>query len=423
MSRSFSLKRRTFLRGAGVALALPWLEAMEPSTCDASTPSATEPRRMVLINLNLGLYAPAFFPEQVGRDYTPSEYLKVIHDFRNDFTVMSGLSHPGVVGGHAAEYRIFNGTPSKQKLGISLDQYAAKFLGRFTRFDTLPIGMGNTNLSWTSTGSPVPAESRMALVFDRLFRDEEAAGKQAARKRLKRSHSILDLVNGQAERMKPRISQADGKKLDEFFTTVREVERRLQKSESWLDTPKPDVAVDPPADPRSRSQFIERMQNVFDMAYLAVKTDSTRIVTFNVFEQNAVVIEGVNNGYHNLSHHGKDPENVRQLKLIETEIIKQLNRFLTNLKEAQEDDSNLLQRTTVLLVSSLGNASNHSNRSLPVLLAGGRFEHGQHLRFDPPDTTPLCNVFVSILQQLGIQADSFSTSTGPIEGLQCRPTA
>lgn len=126
------------------------------------------------------------------------------------------------------------------------------------------------------------------------------------------------------------------------------------------------------------------------------------------------MIEGVNNGYHNLSHHGKDPENVRQLKLIETEIIKQLNRFLTNLKEAKEDDSNLLQRTTVLLVSSLGNASDHSNK----MLAGGRFEHGQHLRFDPPDTTPLCNVFVSILQQLGIQADSFSTSTGPIEGLR-----
>ncbi len=418
MSRSFSLNRRTFLNGAGVAMALPWLEATGPSTSDASTQSVTEPRRLVLINLNLGLYAPAFFPENVGKDYTPSEYLKLIQEFRNEFTVISGLSHPGVVGGHAAEYRILNGTPSNQKLGISLDQFAAKSLGRFTRFDTLPIGMGNTNLSWTSTGSPVPAESRMALVFDRMFGDDGAASKQAARRGLKRSHSVLDMVNGQAGRMKPRISQTDRQKLDEFFTSVREVERRLQKSESWLDTPKPKVAVDPPVDPRSRSQFSERVLNLFDMAYLAVETDSTRIVTFNIFEQNAVAIEGVNNGYHNLSHHGKDPENVRQLKLIEKEILKQLKGFLSKLKETREDDGNLLERTAVLLVSSLGNASNHSNKSLPVLLAGGRFEHGQHLRFDPPDTTPLCNAFVSILQQLGIQADSFSTSTGPLDGLQ-----
>ena len=303
-------------------------------------------------------------------------------------------------------------------MGISLDQYAAQFVGEFTRFDTLPIGMGNTSLSWSADGSPVPAESRMSAVFQRLFADEGASSKAAAKQQIARSNSILDLINDQAQRLSGRVSHADRDKLDEFFTSVREVERRLDKSESWLETPRPKVDAEPPVDPASRSEFIVRMQNLFDVTYLALKTDSTRIVTFNIFEQNSVTVEGVNNGYHNLSHHGKDPANIDQLKLIETEIIDQLANFLDRLKQTQEDDSTLLERTTVLLTSNLGNASNHSNKQLPVLLAGGRFKHGQSLRFDPPDTTPLCNLFVSMLQQLEIETDSFGTSTGTLTGLE-----
>ncbi len=416
MGKSFSINRRTILKGAGAAVALPWLETMSPAANGAEHP-ATGPRRMVLINLNLGLYAPALFPQATGRDFKPPEYLQILDEFRGDYTIISGLSHPGVVGGHSAEPRIFNGTPSSQKMGISLDQYAAKFLGESTRFDTLPIAMGNTNLSWSADGSPVPAESNMSRVFQRLFAEEGASSKVAAKKALDRSGSILDVINGQAKRLTSKVSKADQQKMEEFSTSVREVERRLAKSESWLDTPKPRVDADPPVDPTSRSEFIARMQNLFDVAYLALKTDSTRIVTFNIFEQNSVRVDGVNNGYHNLSHHGKDPANVKQLILIESEIIEQLRTFLARLKQSQEDDSTLLARTTVLLTSNLGNASNHSNRDLPVLLAGGRFNHGQHLSFDPPNATPLCNVYVSMLQQLGIEADSFGTSTGTLQGL------
>ncbi len=418
MSKSLSITRRTLLKSAGVAVTLPWLEAMRASAHGAEREAGSPPRRMVLINLNLGLYAPAFFPQQAGKNFEAPEYLKILDEFRNDYTVISGLSHPAVVGGHATEARIFNGTPSSQKMGISLDQYAAKFLGEFTRFDTLPIGMGNTSLSWSADGSPVPAESRMSAVFQRLFADEGASSKVAAKRTLDRSNSILDLVNGQAQRLAPSISKPDRDKLDEFFTSVREVERRLAKSESWLKTPKPRVDVKPLVDPSSRTEFIARMQNLFDIAYLSLKTDSTRIITFNIFEQNSVKVEGVNNGYHNLSHHGKDPANVNQLKLIEGEIIAHLRDFLGRLKQTQEDDSTLLDRTTVLLTSNLGNASNHSNKQLPVLLAGGRFKHGQHLAFDPPDTTPLCNVFVSMLRQLGIESESFGTSTGTLKGLE-----
>ena len=417
MSKSLSLNRRTFLKSGGVAITLPWLEAMGTSAWASERETGSEPRRIVLINLGLGLYSPAFYPQQAGKEFQTSEYLKILDDLRDDYTVISGLSHPGVVGGHATESRIFNGTPSIRKMGISLDQYAAKFLGEFTRFDTLPLSMRNASFSWSADGSPVPAESSMSTVFKRLFADEGASGKAAARRTVDRSRSILDLINGQARRLSPRISSTDRAKMDEFSTSVREVERRLAKSELWLDTPKPSVDAEPPVDPASRAEFITRMKNIFDIAYLSLKTDSTRIITFDIFEQNSVNIEGVNNAYHGLSHHGKDSSNISQLKLIETEIIEQIQNFLSRLKQTQENDTTLLDRTTVLLTSNLGNASNHSNRSLPVLLAGGRFKHGQHLVFDPPDTTPLCNVFVSMLQQLGIETDSFGTSTGTLPGL------
>ena len=160
------------------------------------------------------------------------------------------------------------------------------------------------------------------------------------------------------------------------------------------------------------------MKNLFDIAYLSLKTDSTRIITFNIFEQNSVKVEGVNNGYHNLSHHGRDNSNISQLKRIETEIMEQLQNFLSRLKQTQEDNSTLLERTTVLLTSNLGNASNHSNKNLPVLLAGGNYKHGQHLVFDSQTATPLCNVYVSMLQQLGIKTNSFGTSTGTLKGLE-----
>jgi hypothetical protein len=418
MSRSFSLDRRTLLKSAGVAVALPWLESMGTSACGATGETGGEPRRIVLINLGLGLYSPALYPQQAGKDFEASEYLKILGQFRDDYTVISGLSHPGVVGGHATESRIFNGTPSIRKMGISLDQYAAKFLGEFTRFDTLPLCMRSANHSWSADGSPIPAESSMSAAFQQLFASEGPAGQAAARRAIDRSNSILDLINGQTKRLVPQISKADRVKMDEFSTSVREVERRLAKSELWLDTPKPSVDADPPVDPASRAEFITRMQNLFDIAYLSLKTDSTRIITFNIFEQNSVNVEGVTNAYHGLSHHGKDATNIAQLKLIETAIIEQLQSFLSRLKQTQEDDATLLDRTTVLLTSNLGNASNHSTNSLPVLLAGGRFKHGQHLAFDPPDTTPLCNVFVSMLQQLGIETDSFGTSTGALDDLE-----
>ncbi len=406
--------RRHFLKGAGVTLTLPWLESMGGTLHAAE--AGSEPRRLLLVCVPLGIYKGAFQPEGEGRDYKISEYLQIIEEFRNDFTIISGLDHPGVTGGHSAESRIFTGQPSSEKNVRSLDQYLASHIGQHTRFDSLPLSSGRNIFSWTDGGTMVPAESKMANVYAKLFMEDNAANKEKILREIGYGKSIMDLVLDQATSLKPRLSKADQAKLEEYFESVRDTERRLVKSESWVHRSKPQVKVKAPEDPTDRAEIVSQLRNVCDMVYLAFKTDSTRIATFGYFQQNNVNIDGVSNGYHPLSHHGKDPGNIAQLKIIEKEFFKEFKNLLTDLKNAKEGDSNLLERTTIVVTSNLGNGSNHSNKDLPVLLAGGRFEHGQHLVFEP-GTVPLSNLYLSVLNQFGLPDTSFGTSTGPLKGL------
>lgn len=188
------------------------------------------------------------------------------------------------------------------------------------------------------------------------------------------------------------------------------------KNEEWLHTPKPNVNARPPG-PFAPDEIITNLRTVCDLSHLAFKTDSTRVITFGYFRQDSVAVPGVNIGYHNLSHHGQDEGNIGQLKRIESAFFAELKNLLINLRNTKEGDSTLLERTTILVTSNLGSGSSHSNKDLPILLAGGRFKHGQHLAFEP-GSTPLCNVFVSVLNQLGIEDAGFSTSTGALKGLE-----
>jgi hypothetical protein len=406
--------RRNFIKGAGVTLTLPWLETFNQlHAADAKS----EPRRLLLICVPLGIYREAFMPKETGADYKATEYLSAIDEFRDQYTVISGLDHPGVNGGHSTEARIFTGVPSNKRNVRSLDQYLAGHIGQHTRFDAIPLSAGNSNFSWTDGGTMVPAESKMAKVFARMFVGENESDRKKVLQNIGHDKSIMDLVQQQAKALKPKISKADQNKLEEYFESIRETERRLVKSENWVHKPKPQVKAAAPQDPASESELITQLRNVCDMTYLAFKTDSTRIVTFGYFQQNKVNIPGVNNGYHGLSHHGKDPNNIAQLRLVELELFKQLKTLLTNLKNAKEGDATLLDRTTIVVTSNLGNGSNHSNRDLPVLLAGGRFKHGQHLAFEP-GSVPLSNLYLSILNQFGLEDSSFATSTGPLKGLE-----
>jgi hypothetical protein len=265
----------------------------------------------------------------------------------------------------------------------------------------------------------VPADNSPSKVFARLFLDGSPDEVRAQVSRLENGRSILDDVRDQADLLRTDLGAADRDKLDEYLTSVRQLERRLVKDEEWCKRPKPKVDVPPPQDIPNAADLIGRTRLLFDLTHLALQTDSTRLVTIMLAGSTyAPPIPGVSLGHHDLSHHGKDPGKLEQLKIVEVETIKTVRDFLSKLKESKEDGGCLLDSTTVFLGSNLGDASSHSVKNLPVLLAGGGFRHGQHLAFDPQDPPPLCNLYVSMLQRLGIETDKFGTSTGTLSGLE-----
>jgi hypothetical protein len=410
------LTRRSFVRSTAALFGLPWLESIGGFAHAAGANVA--PRRLLLVGVPLGLYREAFRPQQTGAAYAPSEYLSFINDFRSQYTVISGLDHPGVNGGHAAQPRIFTAMPMSRRNARSLDQYLAAKIGAETRYDSLVLSAGVNNFSWTDGGTLVPAESKMASVYAKLFLDDSKSTAEKVAQQIGDGKSIMDMVQRQAKWLKPHLSQGDQAKLEEYFDSVREAELRLVKSEGWVLTPKPSVSVPAPKDPVGKTELITELRNVCDMTHLAFQTDSTRVITFGYFRQDAVDVPGLtHNHYHQLSHHGQDEDNIAQLKLIERELFKELRTLLTKLRETKEGDSNLLERTTIVITSNLGSGSSHSNKDLPVLLLGGRYDHGQHLAFEP-GAAPLANLYVSILNQFGIAEKTFATGTGPLKGLE-----
>lgn len=408
------ITRRSFVRSTAALFGLPWLESLGGFAHAAGAKAA--PRRLLLIGVPLGLYRDAFRPQQTGAAYAPSEYLSFINDFRSQYTVISGLDHPGVNGGHSSQPRIFSGMPMNKRNARSLDQYIAGKIGAETRYDSLVLATGVNNFSWTESGTLVPAESKMERVYAKLFLDDSKSTAEKVVQQIGDGKSIMDLVQRQAKWLKPHLSQGDQGKLEEYFDSVRETERRLVKSEGWVHTPKPKVSVPAPKDPAGNTELVTELRNVCDMAHLAFQTDSTRVISCGYFSQGAVDVPGVTHNYHQLSHHGQVEDNIAQLKLIECELFKELKTLLTKLRDTKEGDSNLLERTTIVITSNLGSGSSHSNRDLPVLLLGGRYHHGQHLAFEP-GTAPLANLYVSILNQFGIADKTFATSTGPLKGL------
>jgi hypothetical protein len=329
---------------------------------------------------------------------------------------------------HQASASFLTGVPGAGRPGfrnaVSLDQFAAEQLGPQTRFPSLVLsGEGSGGLSWTRTGALIPADTSPARVFARLFLEGEAGEVEQQLRRLEDGRSILDDVRAQARSLSAGLGGGDRDKLDEYLTSVRELEQRMVNDESWVRKPKPRVEARPPQDIPNAADLIGRTRLLFELSHLALQTDSTRLITLMLAGNTQVPpIEGVSLGHHDLSHHGKDPSKLAQLNLVETETMKTVRDLLARLKQSQEDDSNLLDRTMVFLGSNLGDGSSHSTRNLPVLLAGGGFRHGQHLAFDPDHPPPLCNLFVSMLQRLGLETDSFSTSTGTLTGLEMRRT-
>ena len=423
-----NIPRRTFIRSAGISLALPWLDVFAEDSRRSSSSGQQTPRRMVCICAPLGLHPDNFFPTQPGKGYALSPYLEILKDYRDEMTVISGLQHAGMGSSfaHQASASFLTGVPGAGRPGfrnaISLDQFAADHIGTQTRFPSLALsGEGSGGLSWTRTGALIPSDNSPSKVFARLFLEGRADEVQNQMRRLEDGRSILDDVSDQAKSLRSDLGSEDRDKLDEYLTSVRELEQRMVNDESWARKPKPKVNVEPPKDIPNAADLIGRTRLLFDLTHLALQTDSTRLITIMLAGSTfAPPIKGVTLGHHDLSHHGKDPGKLAQLKIVEVETMKTVRDLLAKLQQSKEGGSNLLDRTSVFLGSNVGDGSSHSTKNLPVLLAGGGFQHGQHLPFDANNPPPLCNLYVSMLQRLGIEADKFGTSTGTLTGLEMK---
>jgi hypothetical protein len=422
-----SLDRRTLLKGAGVAMAVPWLSAMQPALGGAAV---RPPRRFVAMSLSLGLLAENLNPQEAGAGYTAPRYLEPLEDLRPHFTVISGTSHPGVSGGHRAEASLLTAAPmtaaAQSRNTISVDQLLAKHLGGETRFPSLVLGLSGSNSpSYTETGSMIPAEDSPARLFTRLFVADSPTERARQVQRAREGRSIMDLVADDTRALERQLGPGDRRRLDAYLTSVRDLEQRLTAHEAWANRPKPAVDVTKPIDVGNPNDFVGRQRLMNDMVRLALVTDSTRFITLHLGGGGGVVpIEGVDEGYHSLSHHGLDAEKLAQLAIVETEVVRAWGDFLRSLQAGDEGSGlgghggTILDHTTVLLTSNLGNASSHDNRNMPVLVAGGGFRHGSHLAFDQKNNHPLPNLFVSVLQRTGLEAESFATSTGTLPGLE-----
>ncbi len=338
---------------------------------------------------------------------------------QNDFTLFSGTSHPGVDGGHSAEKSFLTCAPSPGartfKNTISLDQFMARQIGDQTRFASLTLG---ESLSWSANGVSIPSEHSPARTFARLFLAGTEKEVAAQKRELEDGRSIMDTVLDDAHAMERSVSAADRTKLDQYFTAVRETEQRLAKAQLWSQTPKPKVTAPPPG-PLNDADLIGTLRSQFDVIRLAFETDSTRVIAFGGAGYGIVpLIQGVDQGYHELTHHGRNPDMMRQLELIDRATLAAFFDFLTSMKASPDGGATMLDQTQILFASSLGNANAHTTTNLPVILAGGGYRHGQHLAFDAADNYPLPNLFVSMMQRMGMEADKFATSTGTMKGLE-----
>ncbi|MEM7145635.1 MAG: DUF1552 domain-containing protein [Verrucomicrobiota bacterium] len=369
---------------------------------------------------------PNFTPKQAGRGYEMTKYLKVIEKFRDDFTVITGTSHPGVNGAHSADVSFLTAAPDAAsasfKNSVSVDQIAAERIGNDTRYAYLPLGFDVRSSSFSHSGANIPAINKPSALYAKLFIEGTPAEKAALNRQLEDGRSIMDFVNESAKSMANRLGVRDREKLDEYFSNIRETERRLQKSREWQDIAKPKVDAPRPKDVQDRADFIGKIDLMYDMVHLAIQSDSSRVITFNQPNLNDVLpMDGITQGYHSLSHHNGDPEKIRQLAMVEIEQMEILLGLLEKLKGTQEDGESLLDKSMVMVGSIFGDANKHDCSNMPIILAGGGFEHGQHLAFDATNNTPTCNLFVSMLQRLGLrEVESFGSSTGRLQGLELR---
>lgn len=439
------LSRRTVLRGLGVSLALPWLEAT--STVAKAAAVASSPTRMAFIFVPNGVVMNNWVPKTEGYGFELSPTLQPLAPVQDDLTVITGLTHDkgrangDGAGDHARSASVFltGSQPRKTdgkhiRSGMSVDQLAAKAVGQNTRFSSLELGVdpgrmaGNcdsgyscaysSNISWSGESNPVGKEVNPKLVFERLFgggKQSEVDKSQQQREALQKS--VLDFIADDAKRLQSKLGRNDNRKLDEYMTGVREVERRIGTR-----TAKPvDIHVDYAIPDGIPGDYQDHMRMMCDLMVLAFQTDSTRIATMmfaNAGDNKNYRKIGVAEGHHDLSHHGDNPEKLEKISQINRFHIQQLSYLLTKMKSIREGERNLLDNSMVVYGSGISDGNRHNHDNLPILLAGsggGTIDTGRHLRYDLE--TPVCNLFMSMLDRMGVDAPFIGDSTGRLPGL------
>ncbi|QDU92596.1 DUF1552 domain-containing protein [Lignipirellula cremea] len=444
-NQSWRLGRRTFLMGAGASLGLPWLECMAAGSQQAAV---EPPRRLCAMYFGFGVSLPKedgeqarwrWFPNGEGRDYQFNESLKPLEPHRDQLTVLGGMSHPNGrrMGGHDTGDTFLTGallTSRFLRNTVSVDQIAAQQFAEETRFPSLVMstdgGVGeptrSSTLSYNDKGRPVPALNQPQQIFDRFFGAGDA-NSLAQKRRLTSASGMLDRVLENSRSLRAKLGRQDREKLDEYLASVRQIEERVAQSQRWLEIPRPELRDEErkmlhlDSDDQAPQNFIRTM---YDLIYLAFRTDSTRVATYQItnmadassragkFPQ----LEGFKGSLHNLAHGWNKPEGAEALGRWDRFMAGQFAHFLERLSTAEEAGGSILDHSVVLYGSS--NSTTHNNQNYPLVLAGGRklgLQHGRYLKYG--DDAPLSNLFVTMLNCIGVQQPSFADSTGPLSEL------
>ena len=376
-------------------------------------------RRFVAVGNLLGFQTKQLFPKTAGRNYEKTTLLEPLWDNRHQMTVYRGLDH-GIKGGHFAVHSFLSGVLNSEAQNrpdgnVSIDQYLADAVGFETRFPSLTVGSeggihGGCQIAWTKSGVRVPPVTGPAQLFEKLFISDS---RERQERRVQENHvqaSILDSVLVDANRLSKQVNKEDKDKLDEYMTSVRDVEKRLELRQRWTSHPKPKAPFEKPAN----HNFVEDLPLLYELIALALQTDSTRIATLEIGGDFMPQNLGIKKDYHGLSHHGNDPESIASLIALEKYQIEHFGKFVTRLSKMNDGERTLLDSTAVIFGSGMGDANSHKNSDLPILLAGGGYKHGEFREVprEGINKVPLCNLFVDIAQKMGVETDSFGSSTG-----------
>ena len=448
IARKKSLSRRTFLRGVGATMALPLLDSMVPAFAATRNTAANPVTRFGAIYIPHGAVMPDWNPKTVGTDYEMSPTIKTLEKFRDDVLVITNLENtPALVrageplGGHANIMGAWlSGVHAKPTegadvlAGVTVDQLAARHFEKDTQLASLELGIEPTDLSgscdvgfscayintvsWKSPTTPLPAENNPRALFERLFGDSDTTDGGARLKRIKKDRSILDSVHDEVASLQRKLGSSDRSKLTEYLEAIRDIERRIQKAEEQGDRELPLVNRPTGAIPET---FAEHVKLMFDLQVLAYQTDMTRVITFMMSKDitNRTYPEiGVRDPHHPLSHHQGKKEALVKLAKINVYHLEMLAYYLEKLKSTPDGDGSLLDHMILLYGSGMGDSNGHQPRDLPILLAGGgtgTIKGGRHIRV--ADGTPLSNLYLTMLNKLGVEAESIGNSTGQMEGL------